>query len=225
MNPTDYPVAWENSATRRAWTAHMVMNFVGFFGWIAAWVGLLYVLIVFLSPGFVFLFVLPLGYCFYRAVVQLRYFSPAFRMRRILRAYPWQVLRDVSHGLSNHPNVSDKHHGWFEFPNPAHPDRQLPLVFSQHIRTEWWHRRMAPRAKPQLKSQIGVIWFAGDPRFIGLIATSAGDEGVPRRMHVLEQRTGLQDGQSLMDWGVTPEDIERGRRVGIYPPVLDARSE
>ncbi|MFI1354005.1 hypothetical protein ACH4TV_10530 [Streptomyces sp. NPDC020898] len=217
MNPTDYLIAWEHPATRRAWTAHMVMNVAGLVGWIAAWIGLLYVLIVFLSPGFVFLFVLPLGYCFYRAVAQLRYFSPAFRMQRILWTYPWQVLRNISHGLSNHPNVPGKHHGWFEFPNPARSDRLLALVFSQHLRTEWWHRRMAPRAKPELKSQIDVIWFAGDPRFIGLVAAFTHDEAAPRRMQVLEQRTELEDGQSFTDWGATPEDIERGRRVGIYP--------
>ncbi|WP_330288058.1 hypothetical protein [Streptomyces sp. NBC_00576] len=217
MTPTDHPIAWENSATRRAWTVHMAMNVAGFIGWIAAWVGLLYVLIVFLSPGFVFLFVLPLGYCFYRAVTQLRYFPPAFRMRRILRTYPWQAMRDAPHGLSGHPDVPDKHHGWFEFPNPARPDQLLALVFSQHLRTEWWHRRMAPRAKPQLKSQISVIWFAGDPRFIGLIAASTHDEDAPRRMQVLEQRTEVVGGQGLADWGATPEDIERGRSVGIYP--------
>ncbi|MEW2115856.1 hypothetical protein AB0945_11770 [Streptomyces sp. NPDC005474] len=217
MSPTDYPIAWEHPATRRVWTAHMVMNTVGFIGWIAAWVGLLYVLVVFLSPGWVFLFVLPFGYCFYRAVTQLRYFSPGFRMRRILQTYPWQVLRDVSHGLNDHPNVPGKHYGWFEFSNPARPDQSLPLVFSQHIRTEWWHRRMAPRAKAVLKSQIGVIWFAGDPRFIGLVAASTQDEDGPRRMQVLEQRTEVKDGQSVADWGATSEDIERGRRVGIYP--------
>ncbi|MCF0076100.1 hypothetical protein [Streptomyces lomondensis] len=195
----------------------MFMNVLGFFGWIAAWIGLLYVLVVFLSPGFGFLFVLPLCYCVYRAVVQLRYFPPALRMRRIMRAYPWQVLQRVPHGLTSHPDVSEKHHGWFEFPNPARPEQRLALVFARHLRTEWWHRRMAPRAKPKLKAQIESIWFAGDPRFIGLIAVGGRGGTVPRRLHVLEQWADSRNGQRLSDWGVTAEDIERGRRVGVYP--------
>ncbi|MFD3733589.1 hypothetical protein [Streptomyces sp. NPDC058632] len=193
----------------------MLMNVVGLLGWAATWLGLLYVLIAYLSPSFSFLFALPLCYCFYRAVVQLRYFSPALQMRRILRTYPWRIIRGVPHGLADHAEVSHKHYGWFEFSNPAHPECRLPLVFSRHHRTEWWHRRMAPRAKPMLKAEIEMIWFAGDPRFVGLIAASGRDGITPCRLHILEQRMASQDSERFREWGATAEDVERGRRAGI----------
>ncbi|GAA3495682.1 hypothetical protein GCM10019016_027820 [Streptomyces prasinosporus] len=193
------------------------MNFVGLLGWIASWFGLLYVLVVFLPPGFTFLFVVPLCYCSYRLVVQLCYFRPALRMRRIMLTYPWQVFRRIPYGLTNHPEVIGKHYGWFEFSNPARSQHRLPLVFPRHHRTEWWHRRMAPRAKPMLKAGIETIWFAGDPRFIGLIAAPDHRGIRPRRLHVLEQRMAMPEKKRCVEWGATAEDVERSRRVGIYP--------
>ncbi|RZB17234.1 hypothetical protein StrepF001_20945 [Streptomyces sp. F001] len=82
---------------------------------------------------------------------------------------------------------------------------------------------MALRAKPKLKEQIQTVWFAGDPRFIGLIAAPAHSGSEPRRLHVLEQWTALQNGRTFADWGATPDDIERGRRVGVSPATLPPR--
>lgn len=219
MSPTDFPNAWQHPPTRRSWTLHIFMNVSGLLGWIAAWWALLYVLVMLLSPRFTFLFVLPLAYFAYRAVTQLRYFRPAFAMRRVLRNYPWQMLRDVQSGLTSHPDIPVKHYGWFAISNPMQPEHQLPLIFRQHLRTEWWHRRMAPRAKRQLKAQINQIWFSGDPRFIGVIATATRDGARPRHLHVLEQCS-AGDGQTLVGWGVTAEDVERARRVGVHVASL-----
>ena len=138
-------------------------------------------------------------------------------MLRILRTYPWQVLRGVPNGLTKYPDVVGSQYGWFEFPNPAYPDQRLPLVFGQHMRMEWWSRRLAPRAKPRLKAQIEVVWFAGDPRFIGLIAAPTASGQAPRRLQVITSRWVPMAAANFSDWGATPEDIERGRRVGIYP--------
>lgn len=75
---------------------------------------------------------------------------------------------------------------------------------------------MAPRAKPELKAEIGVVWLAGDPRFIGVIAAPASDDSTPRRFRFLSQQTGSDGGRrSVADWGATAEDIERGRRAGV----------
>lgn len=225
MNPADYTTAWAHPPTHRAWLDHMATNIVGLIGWVAAWIGLLAVLVVFLSPGFAFLFIPFLLYSMYRAVLQLRYFPAAFRMRRILQTYPWQILRSVPSGLTQHPEVLGRQYGWFELPNPASPEQLLPLVFPQHLRTEWWSRRLAPRAKPELKAQVEAVWFAGDPRFIGLIAAPTPDGKAPRRLHILQQQSRLEGARSFADWGATPEDIERGRRVGIHPAQPDTRSE
>ncbi|MFD4477455.1 hypothetical protein ACFWPU_15270 [Streptomyces sp. NPDC058471] len=218
MSTDEYPTAWNHPATRRIWALHMVMNVLGFLGWVALWCGSLAVLVGFLSPGFSFLFVPLVVYSAYRVVLQVSYFPLAFRMRRIMRTYPWQEMQGVPCGLTKHPDVLGRQYGWFELPNPARPEQRLPLVFGQHMRTEWWSRRMAPRAKPERKAQIEVVWFAGDPRFIGLIAAPTSNGRALRRMHVLQQQMGgAGDRHCFTDWGVTPEDIERGRRVGIRP--------
>ncbi|MCC8452283.1 MULTISPECIES: hypothetical protein [Streptomyces] len=195
--------------------SHMVMNVTGLIGWAGGWVFLLWVSTR--APSWVsWVFVPYFVYGPYRVLVQLKYFPAALTMLRILRAYPWQILQDVPRGLTKHPEVESKHYGWFEFSAPS-LERRLPLVFAQHLRTEWWSRRMAPRAKPHLKSAIDTLWFAGDPRFIGLVAAPARRGSAPRRLHVLEQRIGMRSGWRFADWGATPDDIERGRRAGVRP--------
>ncbi|MEV0175228.1 hypothetical protein AB0I00_29425 [Streptomyces sp. NPDC050803] len=220
VNPADHPAAWEHPPTRRAWMGHMGMNVVGLIGWAVAWIGLLVVLVGLLSQSFIILFLPLLAYTMYRAVLQLLYFPAALRMRRILRVYPWQVVRSPTFGLAKHPKVHGKQHGWFEFPNPARPDQELALVFPHHMRTEWWNRRMAPRAKRELQEQIEVIWFAGDPRFIGLIAAPTSDGLAPRRLHILRQQMRTERGLEVAAWGATAEDIERGRLAGSPPSTV-----
>ncbi|WP_306335043.1 hypothetical protein [Streptomyces sp. KL118A] len=195
----------------------MALNVLGSIGWIGGWIVLLGISTR--TPDWVVWIFMPYFiYGSYRVVVQARYFPAALRMLRILRTYPWQVLRGVPNGLTKHPDVLGSQYGWFELPNPASPGQQLPLVFGQHLRVEWWSRRMAPRAKPVLKAQIEVVWFAGDPRFIGLIAAPTRDGRAPRRLQVLQQQMGTDGGRrDFAEWGATPEDIERGRRVGIRP--------
>ncbi|MEU9217447.1 hypothetical protein AB0D47_13010 [Streptomyces sp. NPDC048376] len=194
----------------------MAMNVIGLIGWPGGWVGLLWVSMH--TPNWiVWLFMPYFIYAPYRGLTQLKYFPAAFLMLRVLRTYPWKLERDVVRGLTKRPEVVAKQYGWFEFSNPANEEQKLPLVFSDHLRTEWWARRMAPRAKPRLKAEIETIWFAGDPRFIGLVAAPTRRGTGPRRLHVVEQRIDVQSGWRFADWGATPDDIERGRRAGVYP--------
>lgn len=216
VGPAVCATAWGHVPTRMAWISHMVMNVAGLIGWTGGWVGLLAISLE--TPNWVVWVFMPYFiYAPYRVVTQLKYFPTAFLMLRILRTYPWQMERDVVIGLTKRPEVVAKQYGWFEFENPANEQQQLPLVFSEHLRTEWWARRMAPRAKPRLKADIETVWFAGDPRFIGLVAAPNRRGTAPRRLHVVEQRIDVQSGWSFADWGATPYDIERGRRVGVYP--------
>jgi len=216
MSPADHPTAWDHPPTRRAWAAHMAMNVIGLVGWIGGWIALLGLSLQ--TPGWAVWVCMPYFiYGAYRAVTQFRYFGPALWMLRILRTYPWQVTSDVRHGLTKRPEVLGRQYGWFELPNPARADHRLPLVFAEHFRTGWWSRRMAPRAKPHLKAEIGTVWFAGDPRFVGLIAAPASKSTAPRRLHILEQKTDVRSGQRFADWGATPADIERGRQAGVTP--------
>ncbi|MEV0206316.1 hypothetical protein AB0H97_14060 [Streptomyces sp. NPDC050788] len=218
MTPTDHTVAWEHPPTRRAWSKHLALNLLAIVGWLAVWGALLAVLVVFLSPGYTILVVPFLLYSFYRAFIQLFVIPVVLRMKRVLQVYPWQLFRDVPHGLTDRTDVVGRQYGWFEFPNPARSTEQLPLVFPRHWGVGWWHRRMAPRATPELKSQIGEVWLAGDPRFIGVIAAPSTDGARPRRFRFLHQQMGADGGRlSVAAWGATADDIERGRRAGVRP--------
>ncbi|MFJ2608878.1 hypothetical protein ACIQOU_20980 [Streptomyces sp. NPDC091279] len=157
-------------------------------------------------------------YTFYRAYIQLFYIPIVLRKRRALREYPWRLFKNAPHGLTKRDEVLGKQLGWFEFPNPTRPEEQLPMVFPTHWAVGWWHRRMAPRAKPHIKAQIDVVWMAGDPRIVAVIAASTSDGTMPRRFRFVTQQTGTAEGlRPATDWGATPEDIERARRVGIMP--------
>ncbi|MFG3213593.1 hypothetical protein [Streptomyces tendae] len=194
----------------------MTMNVVGLIGWIVGWMVLLQISLW--TPNWVAWIFMPYFiYAPYRVLNHFKYFPAAFLMLRILRAYPWEIVRDAPRGLTRRPEVMSKQYGWFEFLNPARPEQRLPLVFPSHLRRRWWSRRMAPRAKARLRAEIETIWFAGDPRFIGVVAAPPRWGKGPRRLHVIEQRTDARSGQHFADWGATPDDIERGRRAGVYP--------
>jgi hypothetical protein len=188
-------------------------------GWIAVWIGLLGVLVSFLSPGFAPLFVFLLGYATYRAVLQVASFRPSICMQRVLQQYPWQFLTDVPRGRNKHPQVQEDEM-WFEFPNPEKPEEQVPLLFLANMRTFWWMRRFGTtRTKPELKAQIEPLWFAGDPRFIAVVAATGRGGEAPKRLHLLYQRTATgRRGIPPTDWNASPAALERARRAGAHVP-------
>lgn len=214
MNPGEYPTAWEHPATRRAWKKHMFMNAVGQVAWVAAFPGLLYVMLVFTSQGYVLIFTPFLLYSLYRAVNQVGYFSWAVRMRCILRQYPWRILKEVPHGLYRHPEAVEDG-AWFEFRDPDHSDRRVPLIFLRHQRAHWWLKRIGnSRTKPGLRAEIEPLWFAGDPRFFGVIAAFRRDACEPKRLHVLYQRSVFDSRRTPTAWDAEISDVDRARRAG-----------
>ncbi|MEV0256276.1 hypothetical protein AB0H82_18680 [Streptomyces sp. NPDC050732] len=221
MNPADYPTAWQHPPTRRAWVLLMVRNVAGLIGWVGVWIALI---VIPVDQSLVLWVFIPYTiYGTWRLFVQVfGYFPDAMRMLRILRTYPWQVLRGVPHGLNIYPDIQGDQHGWFEFPNPADRQQQLPLVISNHLRVEWWSRRMGPRAKPQLKSRIETIWFAGDPRMIGILAAPTPNGRAPHHFKILRQRLAGADHALTTEWGATAEDMDRGHQAG-FTPYADPR--
>lgn len=192
----------------------MAMNVVGLVGWIATWVVLLAVLAVYLSPGYVPLLLPFMMVAFYRSCTQLAYFPWAVRMRRILRQYPWQVLYGVRRGLGEHPGAQEKG-PWLEFSNPAKPEEKIPLVFLRTMRRYWWTKRIGgSRTKPELKAQIEPLWFAGDSRFLGVIAAPGREGKAPKCMYVLHQRSALDRRIAPRNWDADAMDVERARRAG-----------
>ncbi|MEV6758765.1 hypothetical protein [Streptomyces sp. NPDC051214] len=214
MNPAEFTTAWDHPPTRRAWMLHMLKNVAGLVGWAGVWIALLGISLE--TPDWAVWIFLPYWiYSPYRMLIQVGYIPTALSMRRILRTFPWQVLHDVPRGLAEYPGVVGRQYGWFELPNPADPQQRLPLVFTKHYRLNWWSRRLAPRAKPQLKAQIETVWIAGDPRMIGVIAAPTPSGQSPRRFQILDQGLGKGDGNRIAEWGITPDDLERGRRAGV----------
>ncbi|MGW3283328.1 hypothetical protein ACWDR3_01635 [Streptomyces sp. NPDC001002] len=191
----------------------MAMNVIGLVGWPASWIALLGVS-TYTPDWVVWIFVPYFLYGFYRSVNQLTYFPWAFRMRRILRAYTWQILEGVPNGIGKYPGAQDDGI-WFEFRNPADPDTKIPLVFIKHQRSYWWLRRMdGPRTKPERRAEIEPLWFAGDPRFLAVIAAPARGGKMPKRLHLLYQRPVFDRRSRPENWGAASADIERAQRAG-----------
>jgi hypothetical protein len=191
----------------------MTMNVVGLVGWPAGWVALLGISTS--TPNWtVWIFVPYFIYGFYRFFQQIGYFPAALRMRRILREYPWQLLEGVPSGLGKHPGARDDGI-WFEFRNPARSEEVIPLVFIKHQRSYWWMKRMdGPRTKLERRAQIEPLWFAGDPRFLAVVAAPGKGGKVPKRLHLLYQRPVFDSRCEPEGWGTTSVDITRARRAG-----------
>lgn len=215
LNPADYPTASSHPPTRRAWAGHMVMNVVGLVGWVGGWIALLGISTY--TPNWVVWVFMPyFVYGGYRAVVQCRYFPTAFHMLRVLQEYPWQVLSNVPRGVDEHPDAEDDGI-WIEFPSPTDRLKKgIPLTFVKHYRASWWLRHIGgPRTKPERKAQLEPLWFAGDPRFLGVVAVSTRDGNAPRRLHFLYRPSAFDRRAQRRQWeDASPTDLERARRAG-----------
>ncbi|MER6271101.1 hypothetical protein [Streptomyces sp900105755] len=192
----------------------MTMNVLGQVGWTVAYPGLLYIMVVYTSSAFVLVFLPFILYSLYRFFIQLTYFPWALRMRRVLREYPWQLLEAVPSGLGKHPDAREDGM-WFELPNPADREEMIPLVFIKHQRSYWWLKRLdGPRTKQHRRAQIEPLWFAGDPRFLAVVAAPGRNGEAPRRLHMLYQRPVFDRRVEPETWDAGSADIERARRAG-----------
>ncbi|MFJ1972140.1 hypothetical protein ACIO93_26060 [Streptomyces sp. NPDC087903] len=204
----------------------MMMNVVGLFGWPVGWVALLGISTY--TPNWVvWLFMPYFFYGFYRFFIQFTYFPSALRMRRVLREYPWQVIEGVPSGHGKYPGARDDGI-WFEFRNPSDAEEKIPLVFIKHHRSYWWLRRLdTPRTKPKRRAQIEPLWFAGDPRFLGVVAAPCRGGRAPKRLHLLYQRPVFDSRCESVSWGADAADIDRARRAGALqlPDISPSRAQ
>ncbi|WP_193473667.1 hypothetical protein [Streptomyces griseomycini] len=209
----------------------MAMNVMGMVGWVGGWVVLLEISTR--SPNWVAWAFMPyFVYGPYRAVIQIRYFPAACNMLRTLREYPWQVLYGVPRGIDEHPDAESSG-VWIELPHPAGSlDKGVPLTFVKHHRAFWWLRRIGgPRTKTELKRQLEPLLFAGDPRFLGVIAAVSAS-GRPKRLHFLYQPSAFDEKANARRWvEVNPVDLERARRGGarrldaVLPVIPEANNQ
>jgi hypothetical protein len=202
-----YTTAWDDPATRRAWTKLIACAILGQILWPAAWVGMLAWYVSSLTWT-LWLFFAPMLYAFYRTCLQPAYFVWAFRARRLLREYPWQVHKSPESGIGKIPDAGPAD-VWLKFPDPERTTEKVGMVMRSHLRAMFWARRLGPGVKPAKAAQVEEVWFAGDPRFAGVIAVPG-----PRRLYVICQRlsyTGIPAGTH----GAGPQAAERARRAGI----------
>lgn len=222
MNPNEYSIAWDHPDTRRAWTMHTLLIAARFLGWVGVWLATLFITVGYIIPPYVIVAIPLLVYAFFRAFLQIVYFPSSLNLRRILREYPWQFLTDIPRDLGKHPEETEDGM-WFEFDDPGRPERKIPMIFLTQIRTRWWIKRIGgPRTSPELKAEIEPLWFAGDPRFVAVVAAPSGRGGAaPKRMHVLYQRPCLGRRGAVFKWSADPASLERARRAGARVPNPD----
>ncbi|MET7357631.1 hypothetical protein ABZS76_04205 [Streptomyces sp. NPDC005562] len=202
----------------------MIGSFLRALGWLCVALGSLFAISGLpASIGWVlFPFLL---YAPFRVLVEASFVVSLIRMRRVMGEYGWQIIDDVPKGICPHPAASDKRM-WFEFANPENPAERVPLTFVAAFRSHWWFRRIgAPGAKPERRAQIEPLWFAGDPRFLAVVAVSSRDGSAPRRLHLLYQ-AGALGGRAVSEGQkVSSAAVERARRAGARvreaagPPV------
>ncbi|MEU9347258.1 hypothetical protein AB0D74_39260 [Streptomyces sp. NPDC048278] len=214
--PPTYPTAWDDQATRRAWTKLLICAALGQVLWPAAWAALLAWYVSMSVSWTLWLFFVPMAYAFYRTFLQWAYWRGAFRARRILRQYPWQMYEAPESGIGNIPGVR-KGYAWLNFPNPEVPDQQVTMVMHSHVRSIWWGGRLGKRAGAERKAQVREIWFAGDPRFAAVLAVPG-----PRRLYVIHQRPSYHPGLPADDHGAGPQALELARRAGARVPDVSS---
>ncbi|MGQ4389576.1 hypothetical protein [Streptomyces sp. SAS_270] len=195
----------------------MVMIVARLLGWAVGFFAALF-LIVATPPWIGWVFLPFLLYASFRAVLQISYFPWSIGIQQVLGQYPWQILDGVPRGLSKHPEVEDDEM-WFEFANPESPEERVPLPFLSSMRTYWWMKRIGgPRTRVELKAEIEPLWFAGDPRFLAVVAAPGRRGNAPKRLHLLYQRPAKDRRVAPIDWNASPAALERARRAGARLP-------
>ncbi len=226
MGPTDYSTAWDHPHTRSAWLRQALLIPCRFFGWVATCIATVAVAVGLIPPAWVVCTIPLLAYSAIRAIVQISLLTWTLSSRRILKVYPWQIIHDTPRSRAKHPQAP-KDGMWVGFNNPDSDDEVIPLTFIKQARTHWWYKRIGgPKTDSNLKAQLDPLWFAGDPRFMGVIAASGRSGMTPKRMHVLYQPPAM--GNGTYKWPATHTDIERARSAGAIVPgsgPIDAKQD
>ncbi|MFB6843398.1 hypothetical protein ACFCXS_00790 [Streptomyces sp. NPDC056373] len=208
-HPTSSAEAWEHSATQSAWKKLFTSAVAGQVLWPAVCVGAFVLMI--LAGRWSMWVMLPVAvYALYRSFLQRQYLVAAAQTRRLLKVYPWRSHKTPASGIGQIPGakLGDV---WLAFPNPDQSDDVVHVILHGHARSAWWRRRLGRGYGSEQTAQVAEIWFAGDPRFAGVIAVPG-----PKRLFLLYQ---LADSHASTDeWVASPEALELARRAGVRVP-------
>lgn len=188
--------AWQDSATRWGWLRTVLFRGGVMLLWLAsvpAWL-----CAVVLTPPWLLVVWLPVLFVLlYGNLLGVGNFSRALRMRRVLRVYPWQVHHGVAHTARNGTTR-------LVLPNPDRPQQTVGLGHGDYLGSglTFWVRRVKAGG-------VDEVWFAGDPRFVGVVATPG-----PRRLLYCFQPEARKARMSPRRRGVSPAAKERARAAG-----------
>ncbi|MEU6257522.1 hypothetical protein [Streptomyces sp. NPDC047043] len=170
--------AWADPATRGVWRRQTGRSLLFLAGHAAGWT--LYIGSSAVREHLIWLCVVFALFSVCRVPVEVfGELMNAMSVRRVLRAHPWHIAENPPHGLSDHPQARNGHNAWFEVPDPADPERRVPLIIDAPL---WWVRRMRADAPPERKARMAVLWYSGIPGEEVVIAASRADERTPHRL-------------------------------------------
>ncbi|MDF3143269.1 MULTISPECIES: hypothetical protein [unclassified Streptomyces] len=189
----DGPVAWDTPGTRRAlhrWTAwHLAKSL----GWVALWVGALYLTLL-LPTAAVVAMVPVLVVLAILAVLALGRLSTGWRMRRILAVYPWRRQ-------SGAVRITKGKDALFVLPDPDSPGTTVSLKAAAGLFRSW--------SREALKDYDAELRYAGDPRFACVVAKPG-----LRGLGCLAQPTAYGSRTSPRRKGLSSEARRRARAIG-----------
>ncbi|MFC7310090.1 hypothetical protein ACFQVC_38470 [Streptomyces monticola] len=193
------PAAWDTPGTRAAlfrWAARLLGKTTG---WIAVWLAWLYGVVFALFSGTAAAVAgLPLVVIAYLALAPVHRVFKLWRMRRILKVYPW---RQQPEGVRAVPGRFGRTDAVFLLPNPDRPEQtESPDEHGGMFRV--WDRVARRGFNDEL-------WYAGDPRFACVVAKPG-----PKTLSYVAQATAYDMRTSPRRKGISPEARRRARAIG-----------
>jgi hypothetical protein len=187
------PVAWNRRGTKAAWNVWVLQHSAKSIGWFGAQVGLLYVTLL-LPVWFAWVAPLFFGLLMYCLVTSLVRLSNARRMYLVLCTYPWQRQADGVRAKKGRYAV-------FVLPDPDKPNKTVSPK-EPGVLLKRWNRVVRKGFK-------GELWYAGDPRFMVVVAKPGLKSlGLARQPQAFDRRT------SPRSRGLSPEARRRALAIG-----------
>lgn len=211
MQPINHPAgsgpAWDEAATHRAWKKLFTLAVLGQLLWPVVFLGT-FILAVFIGQWSLWVLMPISVYALYRAFLQRQYILAAVQARRLLKVYAWRVHQRPESGIGQieGAKLGDV---WLAFPDPDQDDRDVPIILHGHARSVWWRRRLGRGYETAKTLEVADVWFAGDPRFAGVIAVPG-----PRRLFLIYQ---LKESKATASnqQSASEEALVRARRAGV----------
>lgn len=187
------PVAWEWQGTTAAWSGWVLQHSAKSIGWFGSQVALLYITLL-MPVWFVWIVVWFFGILMYCLVTSLVRLSNARRMYLVLRTYPWQQQAD---GVKTQKG----RYAVFVLPDPDNPSKTVSPK-EPGVLLKRWDRVVRKGFK-------GELWYAGDPRFMVVVAKPGLKSlGLARQPQAFDRRT------SPRSRGLSPDARRRALAIG-----------